>query len=134
LNNELGDTALNNPSEPVIDGAPVRRFKNPNYQNVGSNLAELRQKIDLIDSQIIELLAQRALCVQDATRFKKDAFQVAAPARQAQVFERVRSQAETHLENFPNFPEIVETTYRTLVAGFIASEQLLFQKTEIIKK
>lgn len=124
---------MNNPSEPVIDGAPVRRFKNPNYQNVGSNLAELRQKIDLIDSQIIELLAQRALCVQDATRFKKDEFQVAAPARQAQVFERVRSQAETHLENFPNFPEIVETTYRTLVAGFIASEQLLFQKTEIIK-
>ncbi len=74
---------MNNPSEPSIDGAPVRRFKNPKYQNVGSNLAELRQKIDLIDSQIIELLAQRALCVQDATRFKKDEFQVAAPARQA---------------------------------------------------
>jgi len=131
--NELGDTTMSKPSEPLIDGAPVRRFKNPSYKNVGSNLAELRQKIDLIDSQIIELLAQRALCVQDATRFKKDAFQVAAPARQAQVFERVKSQAEAHLENFPNFPDIVETTYRTLVAGFIASEQLLFQKTEIIK-
>jgi len=50
---------MNNPSEPSIDGAPVRRFKNPKYQNVGSNLAELRQKIDLIDSQIIELLAHK---------------------------------------------------------------------------
>ena len=121
---------MSKPSEPLIDGASF--FQNPNYKNVGSNLADIRQKIDLIDFQIIELLAERALCVQDATRFKKDAFQVAAPARQAQVFERVKSQAEAHLENFPNFPEIVETTYRTLVAGFIASEQLLFQKTEII--
>jgi len=125
---------MNKPSEPLTDGAPVRRFKNPNYQNVAANLAELRQKIDLLDTQIIELLAQRALCVQDATRFKKDAFQVAAPARQAQVFERVRLRALAHQENFPNFPEIVETTYRTLVAGFIASEQHLFQETEVIEK
>jgi isochorismate pyruvate lyase len=124
---------MNKPSEPLVDGAPVRRFKNPNYQNVASNLAELRQKIDLLDTQIIELLAQRAQCVKDATRFKKDAFQVAAPARQAQVFARVKSQAKAHEEYFPNFPEIVEAAYRTLVAGFIASEQHLFQETEIIK-
>jgi len=125
---------MNKPSEPLTDGMPVRRFKNPNYQNVASNLAQLRQKIDQLDTQIIELLAQRALCVQDATRFKKDAFQVAAPARQAQVFERVRLQAQAHQENFPNFAEIVETTYRTLVAGFIASEQHLFQDTEVIEQ
>ena len=125
---------MNKPSEPLTNGAPVRRFKNPNYQNVASNLAELRQKIDLLDTQIIELLAQRALCVQDATRFKKDAFQVSSTARQAQVFERVKSQAQAHQENFPNFPEIVETTYRTLVAGFIASEQYLFQETEVIEQ
>ena len=125
---------MNKPSEPLTNGAAVRRFKNPNYQNVASNLAELRQKIDLLDTQIIELLAQRALCVQDATRFKKDAFQVSSPARQAQVFERVKSQAQAHQENFPNFSEIVETTYRTLVAGFIASEQYLFQETEVIEQ
>ena len=125
---------MNKPSEPLTNGAAVRRFKNPNYQNVASNLAELRQKIDLLDTQIIELLAQRALCVQDATRFKKDAFQVSSTARQAQVFERVKSQAQAHQENFPNFSEIVETTYRTLVAGFIASEQYLFQETEVIEQ
>jgi hypothetical protein len=39
------------------------------------------------------LLAERALCVRDATRFKLDAFQVAAPARQAQVFAKVRALA-----------------------------------------
>jgi isochorismate pyruvate lyase len=113
--------------------APVRRFKNPDYQNVAPTLAQLRHKIDALDTQIIELLAERALCVQDATRFKKDAFQVSAPARQAQVFERVKSLASAHAENFPNFPGIVEATYQTLVAGFIAAEQNLFQQTEVIE-
>lgn len=121
-------------NEPSTIGAPVRRFKNPNYLNRAANLAELRQQIDQLDTHIIELLAQRALCVQDATRFKLDAFQVAAPARQAQVFERVRSLAQAHEKSFPNFPDIVESTYRTLVAGFIAAEQQLFQETEVIEK
>ena len=124
---------VSTPQEPTPLSPAVRRFKDLNYQNRAPSLQVLRDQIDALDSQIVALMAERALCVRDATRFKKDAFQVAAPARQAQVFERVKSQAEAHLENFPNFPDIVETTYRTLVAGFIASEQLLFQKTEIIK-
>ncbi len=124
---------MTTPSEPLVNVAPVRRFKNPDYQNVAPTLAQLRHKIDALDTQIIELLAERALCVQDATRFKKDAFQVSAPARQAQVFERVKSLDSAHAENFPNFPGIVEATYQTLVAGFIAAEQNLFQQTEVIE-
>lgn len=117
-------------SEPSVTGAPVRRFRDPAYQPVAASLGDLRQRIDQLDQQIVELLAQRALCVRDATRFKRDAFQVQAPARQAQVFARVRAMAEEHAQAFPGLPAIVEDTYRTLVAGFVAAEGTLFQQTE----
>src|SRR6185369_13502845 len=71
--------------EPAMHGPPLRRFKNPDYPELAGSLAELRQRIDGLDERIVALLAERAACVRDATRFKRDAFQVAAPARQAQV-------------------------------------------------
>ena len=98
-----------------------------------ATLSELRLRIDSLDEQIVALLAQRAACVRDATRFKRDAFQVAAPARQAQVFERVRKLAARHEAGFPGLPGIVESTYRTLVAGFIAGEGRFFEDTELIE-
>ena len=118
--------------EPATDTPPVRRFKDPAYIQVANTLAELRERIDALDEQIVGLLAQRALCVRDATRFKRDAFQVAAPARQAQVFERVRRLAARHEAGFPGLPDIVESTYRTLVAGYVAGEGTFFHDTELI--
>jgi isochorismate pyruvate lyase len=120
------------PTEPSPDAPPVRRFTNPGWQPVAGSLAELRQRIDSLDEQIVALLAQRALCVRDATRFKRDEFQVRAPARQAQVFERVRQLAAAHQDAFPGLPDIVEAGYRTLVAGFIAAEGELFAQSERI--
>lgn len=118
--------------EPATGAAPVRRFKDPAYQPQAQTLGELRTRIDALDAQIVELLVQRALCVRDAARFKLDEFQVQAPARQAQVFERVRALAGTHEQTFPGLPDIVESTYRTLVAGFIAGEARFFHETERI--
>ena len=123
---------MNFPREPTIHTPPVRRFKDPAYVEVADTLAGLRERIDTLDEQIVGLLAQRALCVRDATRFKHDAFQVAAPARQAQVFERVRKLAARHEAGFPGLPDIVESTYRTLVAGYVASEGTFFHDTELI--
>ncbi|WBY02323.1 chorismate mutase [Ramlibacter tataouinensis] len=120
-------------TEPSTTAPPVRRFKDPAYRPVAGTLAELRQRIDALDDQIVALLAQRAECVRDATRFKRDAFQVQAPARQAQVFERVRALAAAHETSFPGLPDIVESAYRTLVAGYIAAEGQLFQQTESIE-
>lgn len=120
-------------NEPSTTAPPVRRFRDPAYRPVAASLAELRQRIDALDEQIVALLAQRAECVRDATRFKRDAFQVQAPARQAQVFERVRALAAAHGSAFPGLPDIVESTYRTLVAGYIAAEGQLFQQTEAIE-
>lgn len=123
---------VNSSEEPGVQRAAVRRFKDTGYLELAPTLGELRQRIDALDGQIVALLAQRALCVKDATRFKRDAFQVAAPARQAQVFERVKSLAEPHAGNFPGFEEVVASTYRAMVTGFIAGEAQLFQQTELI--
>lgn len=124
---------MNSSQEPAVQGGPVRRFKDPAYVEVAATLGELRERIDALDGQIVALLAQRAACVRDATRFKRDAFQVAAPARQAQVFERVRALAASHAGGFSGLPDIVETTYRTLVGGFVAAEAQLFEETETIR-
>lgn len=124
---------MTSPQEPSVQAAPVRRFKDPQYVEVAPTLGELRERIDRIDEQIVALMSQRAACVRDATRFKRDAFQVAAPARQAQVFEKVRSLAAAQGDPFPGLPDIVEATYRAMVAGFVAAEGQLFQETEIIQ-
>lgn len=118
------------PIEPGTGGAPVRRFKDPAYQPQAATLGELRERIDALDAQIVTLMAQRALCVRDATRFKLDEFQVAAPARQAQVFARVRELATPYEHHFPGLGDIVESAYRALVAGFIAAEGRFFHHTE----
>ena len=118
--------------EPRVDAAPVRRFRDPHYRPQAGTLGALRQKIDALDTQIVDLLAERALCVRDATRFKRDAFQVAAPERQAAVFVRVRSLATVHATEFPSLPDVVEAAYRVLVAGFVAGEERCFAETEPI--
>src|SRR5215207_9448578 len=118
--------------EPRDDAGPVRRFRDPAYRPQAATLGELRQRIDALDERIVALLAERALCVRDATRFKRDAFQVAAPARQAAVLAHVRALAAAHAAGFAPLPDIVESAYRALVAGFIAAEARLFDDTEPI--
>jgi isochorismate pyruvate lyase len=126
--------ALSNPPlEPAIDVPPVRRFRDPAYRPQAATLGELRQRIDGIDAKIVELLAARALCVKDATRFKRTSFEVMAPERQAQVFARVRALAAVHAAESPALPDVVEAAYRVLVAGFIASEERSFAETEPIE-
>ena len=118
--------------EPRVDAAPVRRFRDPQYRPQAATLGALRDRIDALDAQIVELLATRALCVRDATRFKRDAFQVSAPERQAAVYARVRSLAAERSAEFPSLPDVVEAAYRVLVAGFIAGEERFFAETEPI--
>jgi isochorismate pyruvate lyase len=126
------ETAMTAFEEPCADGAPVRRFRDPRYVPQASSLGELRARIDSLDAQIVELLAARASFVRDATRFKRDPHQVAAPARQAEVFTRVRALAAARAEEFPPLPDIVEAAYRVLVAGFVAGEERFFAETEPI--
>jgi len=123
-------------TEPSVGGAPLRRFKDPAYVPRAATLGELRERIDTLDARIVTLLAERAACVRDATRFKRDAFQVAAPERQAAVFARVRALAEAQAEasGMPQLGCIVEDAYRSLVAGFVASDGKCFDHTEPIDR
>lgn len=107
-------------TEPDIHAAPLRRFRDPTYVPLCDNLAQVRERIDALDQQIVALLAERGRYVKDAARFKRDAFQVSAPQRQQQVFDKVRRLAE----ETGAYPEVVDACYRAMVAGFIAREQL----------
>lgn len=119
--------------EPDAHGAPVRRFTDPAYRPLADDLAGLRREIDRIDDAIVQLMAERAMYVKDAARFKRDAFQVSAPARQAQVFAHVRELAARHNRGFEGLPDVVEAAYRALVAGYIACEQQYFGQTETLE-
>lgn len=122
--------------EPDAQGGPVRRFTDPSYRPLAENLAGIRAEIDRIDEAIVRLMAERAMYVKDAARFKRDAFQVSAPARQAQVFAHVRELAQRHEPafngGFEGLPDVVEAAYRALVAGYIACEQRYFGHTQPI--
>ncbi len=112
--------------EPDTQGAPLREYTDPAYRPLCANLAEVRANIDRLDDEIVRLIAERAMYVKDAARFKRDAFQVSAPARQAQVFEKARKLAERHNPGFTNLEQVVDATYRAMVAAFIANEQTYF--------
>ena len=115
--------------EPTPHGAPLRRFKDPDYVPLCASLAEVRDHIDRLDRDIVALLAERGRYVKDAARFKRDSFQVSAPQRQQQVFDHVRTLAE----QAGAYPEVVEACYRAMVAGVIAREQADFDEMETIE-
>ncbi|MEN4922096.1 chorismate mutase [Achromobacter spanius] len=112
--------------EPDTQGAPLREYTDPAYRPLCTNLADVRANIDRLDDDIVRLIAERAMYVKDAARFKRDAFQVSAPARQAQVFEKARQLAQRHNQGFANLEQVVDATYRAMVAAFIANEQTYF--------
>ncbi|HYF60374.1 MAG TPA: chorismate mutase [Burkholderiaceae bacterium] len=119
-------------SEPDPSAPPCRRFVEPGPPPRCATLAEVRAGIDALDAELVALVARRAALVMDATRFKRDAAEAAAPARQAEVFARVRELARAHDPGFPGLPELVEATWRTMVAGFVARERALLARTEPI--
>ncbi len=81
-------------------------------------LLEIRRQIDLIDSEIINLLAKRAALVSAAGKLKKDEQGVRDPKRVEQVIEKVKARAaEAGLA-----PDIAEQIYRTMINCFIDQE------------
>jgi len=82
-------------------------------------LADVRAEIDRLDDHIVPLLAERGAYVLAAARFKRSADEVKAPLRVEQVIARVRSLALHH----GAMPDVVERTYREMIAAFIDAEQ-----------
>ena len=81
-------------------------------------IEEVRENIDRIDREIVELISQRSRYVGQAAKFKKSMQDVKAPARVEEIILKVRGLAvENHLD-----PDIIEKIYRTMVACFIDYE------------
>jgi phosphinothricin acetyltransferase len=85
-------------------------------------LAELREKIDKIDTDIISLLAQRSWLVSAAGKLKKDEQGVRDPKRVEQVIQKVRAKAVD--AGFDQ--DFAEEIYRTIIGGFVRKEMQEF--------
>ncbi len=86
-------------------------------------LAEIRRRIDDIDSSIIKLLAQRSTLVSVAGKLKKDEEEVRAAGRVEKVINNVREKAaHAGLD-----PLIAERIYRTIIDCFIDKEMKEFR-------
>ncbi len=82
------------------------------------NLEQVRAKIDLIDQELIEMIATRQFYVDQAVRFKRTAEDVQSPERVQQVINKVREQAiQLHTD-----PDLVEKFYREMIHHFIQRE------------
>jgi isochorismate pyruvate lyase len=81
-------------------------------------IEDVRAQIDALDRQIVELIAERQRWVVTAGSLKKDEQAVRSPARVEQVISKVRGLAE----NAGASPEVVEQSYRAMIAAFIDLE------------
>ncbi|MCE6994736.1 chorismate mutase [Saccharothrix sp. S26] len=83
-----------------------------------TSLAEVRERIDAIDSDLVRLLAQRQSLVRAAASFKADDQAVRAPDRVAQVIASVRDRAVSSGLD----PAVAEAVWRAMIAAFIEVE------------
>jgi isochorismate pyruvate lyase len=87
---------------------------------------QIRTEIDQLDRRIVALLAEREQFVRRAGRVKTSADGVRAPKRVEEVVERVRALAV----ELGAAPEVVERTYRAMIAAFVDLELTAFASAE----
>ena len=90
-------------------------------------MSEIREVIDVIDHQIVELISSRSQYVQRAAKFKKDENAVRDPARVQQVIESKKELAKKYGVS----PELIEKIYRTMIDHFIAEEMKEWKSNEV---
>lgn len=82
------------------------------------SLEQAREKIDAIDTALIEMIATRQFYVDQAVRFKKSIQDVQSPERVEQIIQKVRAQAvELGID-----PDLVEQLYLAMIQQFIQRE------------
>jgi crotonobetainyl-CoA:carnitine CoA-transferase CaiB-like acyl-CoA transferase len=89
-----------------------------NLEERPESLDEVRKSIDMVDREIVRLLAEREGYVRKAARFKKSQREVEAKERVEEVVGKVRALAEGHEAS----PEVVEEVYRAMISRFISLE------------
>ena len=89
------------------------------------SIEDVRQAIDALDREVIELIGRRAGYVERAARFKTGEQSIHAPGRQRTMLETRRRWAE---ENGLD-PGVIEDLYRTLVSYFVDREMDEWRKS-----
>jgi chorismate mutase len=84
-----------------------------------TGLAEVRGAIDRIDQELVRLIAERGRWVEAAAGFKRTEEEARAPARVEQVLVQVRQHAATTGAS----REVVDATFRAMIAAFIELER-----------
>ena len=115
----MGDTAVDLTCP--VDGPPI--LGSPGDLSILAYMTRLgienvRAEIDELDRQIVELVSLRQHWVQEAGKLKADRDHVRAPARVEKVISKVRALAEAS----GAAPDVVERTYRAMIAAFIDLE------------
>ena len=82
------------------------------------NLGDIRQGIDYIDHQIIDLLQQRMGYVLNAAQFKPDQQSIPAPERVTTMLQDRRLWAEQ--ANLP--PDYIESLFMEIIPWFIKQQ------------
>lgn len=89
-----------------------------------TNITEVRNEIDSIDSEIIKLLSERFGYVREVVKYKeKTNTGIEASDRRAAVIESRRKWAEEVNIN----PDVIENIYNTLIDYFIIEEKKIMQ-------
>jgi isochorismate pyruvate lyase len=91
-----------------------------------ADMDEIRAEIDMLDENIITLIAQRFAYVRAAAKFKTSPDAVRAKAR----FETMLLQRRAWAEEQGLSPEVIEKMYRDLVNYFISEEMKHWSKTQ----
>ena len=82
------------------------------------SLAEVREEIDKLDDQIVELIAERNHYIKQAARFKETIDEVKAPDRVDAVIQRLRRKA-LDLDLSPN---LIADLYRMMIDEMVETE------------
>ena len=82
------------------------------------SLEQAREKIDVLDTALIEIIATRQFYVDQAVRFKNSVQDVQSPERVEQVINKVRTQAIA----LGTDPDLVEHLCREMIQRFIQRE------------
>ena len=87
-------------------------------------ISDIRNEIDNLDQQIIEILGKRFMYVKEIVRFKSNEEDVIARKRYEEVLLKRREWAK--IQNLD--PETIENIYKTLIQYFIDEQMKLLKK------
>lgn len=92
----------------------------------GLSIEDVRAEIDALDQAIVNLITRRQRWVVEAGTLKQDHDAVRAPDRVEKVIAKVRALAEGAGAS----PEVVERTYRAMIAAFIDLEMTVHENAQ----